>query len=92
MSYLELPDGTRMNVFGQGGGEQLAEMASAPFIGKIPMDPGVREGGDTGYPVVAGKPDSASGRALRDVAEKIAASISVAALSEGGGIPIKIVG
>jgi len=92
MSYLDLPDGTRMNVFGQGGGEQLAEMASAPFIGKIPMEPGVREGGDNGVPVVAGKPDSASGLALREVAEKIAASISVAALKEGGGIPINIVG
>jgi len=92
MSYLELPDGTRINVFGEGGGEQLAEMASAPFLGKIPMEPGVREGGDNGVPIVAGKPDSVSGRALRDVSEKIAASISVAALTEGGGIPINIVG
>jgi len=92
MSYLELPDGTRMKVFGEGGGQQLAEMGAVPFLGSVPMDPVVREGGDTGKPVVAVYPESATGRALRAVTEQIAARISVAALQEGGGVTINMVG
>jgi len=92
MSYLELPDGTRMKVFGEGGGQQLAEMGAVPFLGSVPMDPVVREGGDTGKPVVAVYPESVTGRALRAVTEQIAARISVAALQEGGGVTINMVG
>ncbi len=58
MSYLELPDGSRMDVFGSGGGQRLAEEAGVPFIGAIPMDPAVRVGGDNGKPVVVTNPDS----------------------------------
>src|SRR5512136_1128125 len=50
MSYLELPDGTRMDIFGTGGGERLADEAGVPYIGAIPIDPVVRSGGDTGKP------------------------------------------
>jgi ATP-binding protein involved in chromosome partitioning len=52
MSYLELPDGTRMDVFGMGGGQNLAEAANVPFLAAIPMDPSVRVGGDQGVPIV----------------------------------------
>ncbi len=52
MSYLDLPDGTRMDIFGTGGGEQLALATDTPFLGTIPIDPTVREGGDTGKPIV----------------------------------------
>jgi ATP-binding protein involved in chromosome partitioning len=79
MSYLELPDGTHVQVFGEGGGEKLANEAGVPFIGSIPMDPAVREGGDAGIPVVVSNPDSVTARALRTVAEKVAAELSVAA-------------
>src|SRR5687767_9563272 len=44
MSYLTLPDGSKMDVFGQGGGEQLAKSADVPFLGSIPMNPNVRIG------------------------------------------------
>ncbi len=80
MSYLELPDGTRMEIFGTGGGQKLAEEAGVPFIGNIPMEPSVRQGGDTGKPVVVSNPDSAVALALRHVAEDLAAKISVAAV------------
>ncbi len=92
MSYLELPDGTRMDIFGSGGGEQLAKAAGAPFIGAIPMDPSVRQGGDAGTPVVVSQPDSAVARALSNVAEAIAAKISVAAVEHANSVPINIVG
>ncbi len=95
MSYLELADGTRVDVFGTGGGQKLAEAAGAPFLGQIPMDPAVRQGGDQGTPVVVSNPDSASAQALRSLAEHLAAGLSVAALQgEGGapGISINVVG
>lgn len=92
MSYLELPDGQRMDVFGAGGGERLASEASVPFIGAIPMDPSVRQGGDAGKPVVIAFPDSPVAAALRSMAENVAARISVAAAQQGNFIPINIIG
>jgi ATP-binding protein involved in chromosome partitioning len=82
MSYLELPDGTRMEIFGKGGGSQLAESAGVPLLGAIPLEPDVRHGGDEGIPIVVSSPDSAAGKVLRSVAEKIAAAISVLALQK----------
>jgi ATP-binding protein involved in chromosome partitioning len=73
MSYLILPDGGKMDVFGQGGGRALAEAAGAPFLGEIPLDPQVRVGGDGGTPVVVSHPDSAVARAFTAVAGAIAA-------------------
>lgn len=92
MSYLELPDGTRMDVFGAGGGERLAGESGVPFIGAIPMDPAVRAGGDSGKPVVVTDPDTPVARALRAVAEDIAAKVSVAAVKKSSFVPINLVG
>jgi ATP-binding protein involved in chromosome partitioning len=92
MSYLELPDGTRMDIFGTGGGERLAEQAGVPFIGAIPMDSAVRTGGDEGIPVVVSQPESPVARALRHVAEDLAAKISVAAVQQSNFIPINMIG
>lgn len=92
MSYLELPDGTRMDVFGNGGGETLAKEADVPFLGIIPMDPEVRKGGDAGSPIVISLPESASAKALSSIAEKVAASLSVAAMTKNNGVTIKMVG
>lgn len=92
MSYLELPDGTRVDVFGTGGGKALAEAAGIPYLGAIPMDPDVRVGGDQGAPILVTHPDSASAKALHSVAELIAARLSVAALQNGGGVSINVIG
>ncbi|HEX7976887.1 MAG TPA: Mrp/NBP35 family ATP-binding protein [Anaerolineales bacterium] len=92
MSYLELPDGSRMDIFGSGGGERLARDAGVPFIGAIPMDPNVRQGGDEGTPVTVTHPDSPVARALRHVAEDLAAKVSVAAVQGSNFIPIDIIG
>ncbi len=92
MSYLELPDGTHMDIFGTGGGERLARESEVPFIGAIPMDPSVREGGDKGVPVTISRPDSPVSKALRSVAEDMAARISVAAVQQSNFIPINLVG
>jgi ATP-binding protein involved in chromosome partitioning len=91
MSYLELPDGTRMDVFGTGGGERLAHVTEARFLGEVPMDPNVRIGGDAGRPIVVSHPQSAPAIALTEIAQKIAAQVSVAALSTKNELPINIV-
>jgi ATP-binding protein involved in chromosome partitioning len=82
MSYLETPDGERMDIFGSGGGEKLAKMTGIPFIGSIPIDPQVRIGGDAGLPVVLSHPESPVSQALISIAEKIAAQVSIRALEK----------
>jgi len=92
MSYLELPDGTRMDIFGAGGGERLAKETGIEFIGAIPMDPAVREGGDDGKPIVITDPDSPVAQALTAVAEDVAAKVSMAALRGENVISIDMIG
>ncbi len=91
MSYLDLPDGTRMDIFGSGGGERLAEATGTTFLGKIPIDPRVREGGDNGKPAVVEIPDSPAAKALTQIAQKVAARISVEAMGGRNELPINIV-
>src|SRR5512133_146233 len=91
MSYLELPDGTRMDIFGTGGGEELARVTQTTFLGSIPIDQNVRIGGDTGKPIVVSYPDSPVAKALTEISQKIAAQVSVAALSTKNELPINIV-
>src|SRR5215217_1329655 len=74
MSWLEQPDGSRMELFGSGGGRAVAESltrsvgATVPLLGQVPIDVTLREGGDSGSPVVLSNPDSAAAVALRGVA------------------------
>ncbi|MFJ8582694.1 P-loop NTPase [Micromonospora sp. NPDC093277] len=78
MSWLELPDGSRMEVFGAGGGAAVAESltrtigAQVPVLGQIPLDTRVREGGDAGTPIVLAEPDAPAARALARVADRLA--------------------
>lgn len=92
MSFLELPDGQRMDIFGSGGGEDLAQAAGIEFLGAIPIDPAVRTGGDTGTPVVLSQPESAVAKALVHISQEVAARISVAAMTQGNIVPINLVG
>lgn len=78
MSWLELPDGSRMEVFGAGGGQTVADSltktvgASVPLLGQIPLDTRVREAGDAGTPVVLADPDAPAAKALDAVADRLA--------------------
>ncbi|RME90980.1 MAG: iron-sulfur cluster carrier protein ApbC [Anaerolineae bacterium] len=78
-------------VFGQGGGENLAKAANVPFLGRVPMDASVRQAGDSGQPVVIARPDSAAAQALREIAGQVAARVSMAALEQNNTLPINIV-
>jgi ATP-binding protein involved in chromosome partitioning len=91
MSYLELADGSRLDIFGTGGGEQLAKEGGVPFFGTIPIEALVREGGDNGKPIIVENPKSPAAIALRSIAEQIAAKVSVAAIENRNVIPITII-
>ncbi len=69
MSAFVCDHGTSYELFGSGGGADLAEEAGVSLLGQIPLAPEVVTGGDTGHPAVLG--DSASAAAFRDVAETI---------------------
>jgi ATP-binding protein involved in chromosome partitioning len=78
MSWLEMPDGTRMELFGAGGGQSVADSLSTttgttvPLLGQVPIDQDVRVGGDDGTPVVLSHPESAAAKALSSVADQLA--------------------
>ncbi len=78
MAWLEQPDGTRLELFGSGGGARVAESlsrstgTSVPVLGQVPLDIRLREAGDGGTPVVLSDPDSAAATALREVARSLA--------------------
>lgn len=72
MSYLtDAQTGARLTIFGEGGGRKAAEALKTPFLGEVPLDPAIREGGDRGIPVVVGHPDSPASLAFYAIAEKI---------------------
>lgn len=81
MSYFIAPDtGIRYEIFGQGGGQKLADEYGLNFLGQVPIGFEVREGGDHGVPVVVSSPDSAQSEAFRKVAEEVARQISIEAM------------
>lgn len=78
MSYFIAPDsGQRYEIFGYGGAERAARELGVPFLGRLPLDPRAREGGDRGKPIVATYPDSEIAQAFRDIARQLAAQVSV---------------
>jgi ATP-binding protein involved in chromosome partitioning len=77
MSWLDTPDGFRMEIFGSGGGQVVADSLSraigapVPVLGQLPIDVRLREGGDAGTPVVLSDPDSPAAVALRGIARQL---------------------
>jgi len=71
MAWFTGVDGTRYELFGSGGGRELAERLGVPLIGQVPFVPALREGSDEGRPVVAVDPDSEASAAIRALAERI---------------------
>ena len=89
MSYFVCPGcQDRHEIFGQGGGERIAAQFGAPFLGKVPLQPRVREGGDQGRPVVVTHPESLEAAAFREVAGAIARQVSILAVAgQGAFVP-----
>ncbi|MFB9956249.1 P-loop NTPase [Cellulomonas denverensis] len=95
MAWLEQPDGTRLELFGSGGGAQVAQNLSTlsggqvPLLGQVPLDIQLREVGDGGTPVVLSDPDSPAAVALREVARTLAARTRGLAGKSLGLTPIR---
>jgi ATP-binding protein involved in chromosome partitioning len=68
--------GERTEIFAYGGGERAAEKLGVPFLGRVPIDPAIREGGDTGRPLVVAHPESPQAKAFRDIAGRVMAQLS----------------
>ncbi len=78
MSYFRCPNcGERSDIFGHGGGKRTSEMEGVPFLGEIPIDIRVREGGDGGTPLVVSDADGPVGGIFRSIARTLAARISM---------------
>lgn len=89
MSFFECPHcGGRTDIFSHGGGERTSEVYQVPFLGRVPLEPAIREGGDSGRPVTLTDPEGASAKAFDDIARKLAAQISIASLNTGTGIEL----
>ncbi|MBL9076848.1 MAG: Mrp/NBP35 family ATP-binding protein [Planctomycetes bacterium] len=69
---------TRYHLFGSGGGAKIEREFGVPLLGQVPIEMAVREGGDTGRPIVLAEPESESARALMAIAGKVAQRISIA--------------
>ena len=80
------------DLFGTGGGEKLAKSKDVPFLGRIPLEAGVRQGGDYGRPVVVSTPESPAAQTLRQFARDVAARVSVVQFQNADVIPLNIVG
>jgi ATP-binding protein involved in chromosome partitioning len=75
MSWFTGDDGKRYELFGSGGGQELADEIGVPLLGQRPLTPALREGGDDGLPIVAVDPDGEGGKAFHAIAGKIAVDL-----------------
>ena len=71
MSWFTGDDGQRYYLFGSGGGAELAERLEVPLVGQVPLIPELREGSDTGAPIMSTDPDGEAGRVFAAMAEMI---------------------
>jgi len=77
MSYFIPPDmpDKQYDIFGSGGGKKTSEELGVDLLGCVPLEISLREGGDRGVPIVLGHPESASAKALKEIAKAIAAKV-----------------
>lgn len=78
MSWMTMPDGSKTEPFGSGGGQQVSETlsrdlgANVPLLGQVPLDPILRESSDSGEPIVLSHPDTEVAKSIDAVAERLA--------------------
>src|SRR4051812_2695488 len=91
MAYFACPSCQHeSDIFGKGGGEAMATELSVPFLGRVPIYQPIREGGDSGVPLMVSEPDSPASRAFMAAAERTAAQVSIASYSRPT-IPLTVV-
>jgi ATP-binding protein involved in chromosome partitioning len=80
MSYLQCPHcNEQISLFGKGGGKKISEDFGLPFIGEVPLHPGIRESSDIGKRTVISEPESVQSHAFTKAAKLIAGRISILA-------------
>jgi ATP-binding protein involved in chromosome partitioning len=79
------------DIFGHGGGEQMAVEMGVPFFGRIPIYQPIREGSDLGVPLMISEPDAPAARAFIGAAERMAAQVSIASFNRPSTIPLTVV-
>jgi ATP-binding protein involved in chromosome partitioning len=77
MSAFTGPDGERVAIFGEGGGQLLADELDVPLLGKVPLESDLREHADEGTPLVTAEPDAPASQAIRQAARGIIAQTPV---------------
>ena len=89
MSYFIAPDtGNRYEIFGNGGGEKLAAELDTKYLGGIPIDPRIREGGDMGKPITFDRKDSKESQIIYQISRELAAQISINNHSDQSSVEI----
>jgi ATP-binding protein involved in chromosome partitioning len=83
-SYFECDHGQRYELFGSGGGREVAQLAAAPLLGQIPIHPAVRESGDSGMPLVEADPTAPVSKVFMGIAEALAEQIAKLNARSGG--------
>jgi ATP-binding protein involved in chromosome partitioning len=103
MSGFTTPDGERFTIFGEGGGQLLADELDVPLLGKVPLQQELREHADGGEPLAIEQPDAPASQAIRDAARGIVAATpqelpvmqappaAVAAPAPAGGTELPVV-
>jgi ATP-binding protein involved in chromosome partitioning len=92
MSYYVCPHcGQREEIFGHGGAKALAERMRVPFLGEVPLDRRIREGGGPGMPLMVSAPDSELASVYRDVASHLAAQVSIRNFKQASVIPLRTI-
>jgi ATP-binding protein involved in chromosome partitioning len=71
MSWFRCDHGTSYNLFGEGGGQALADQLDVPLLGQVPLVPALREGGDEGAPIVVADPENEAAQVFHSIAERI---------------------
>jgi ATP-binding protein involved in chromosome partitioning len=90
MSYFSCPNcAHEADIFGHGGGERMATDLQVPFLGRIPIYQPIREGSDSGVPLMINDPQSVAAKAFMSAAERAAAQVSIASYAKP--IPMTLV-
>ena len=76
MSWFRCDHGERYELFGAGGGQELADRLGVPLLGQVPLVPALREGADHGDPIVVARPDDEASVAFRAIAERVAVELA----------------
>lgn len=91
MSYFIAPDtGKKYDIFGSGGGEKTSKELSVPFLGGIPIHPGIREGGDKGIPIIEALPDSEHSKIIIGISTNLIEQVNIRNSNSSGKVEISL--